>query len=140
MDFLKKFFSGKSYGFYVTLVVSLLLLVSGSVYVSMYGNDQRDYQIWTTVLLFIGFALSIVLIALRQDKYTPYVQGAFGLAALLFFVRKIYWYVSEVFVGIDEVAFNSKFITCTTLFVILFIATLVNCFLPQVKKEVSSNE
>lgn len=140
MEFLKKFFSGKAFGYYVTLAVSLLFLISGIVYVVQYAKDTRDYQILTTVLLFVGFAVSVVLLALKQDKYTPYVQGVFSLCALLFFIRKIYWYISEVFVGIDEIGFNSKFIISTTFLVILFVATLVNCFLPQVKKEVAIDE
>lgn len=96
MEFLKKFFSGKAFGYYVTLAVSLLFLISGIVYVVQYAKDTRDYQILTTVLLFVGFAVSVVLLALKQDKYTPYVQGVFSLCALLFFIRKIYWYISEV--------------------------------------------
>lgn len=140
MEFVKKFFSGKGFGFYVTLAISLLFLITGCVYLSVYGKDLRDYSVWTTAFLFVGFGLSVVLVALRQERWTPYVQGVFGMCALLAFIRKIYWYVSEVFVGIDEVAFNSKFIISTTLLAILFVVTIVNCFLPQNKKEVTANE
>ena len=68
------------------------------------------------------------------------VQGVFGLAALCVWVRKIYWYVSEVFVGIDEVAFSGRFIITAVFLAIIFIVALVNCFLPQTKCEVIENE
>ncbi len=140
MDFLKKYFDGKAFGYYVSLAITVLFLVAGIIYVTSYGNDVRDYQLWTTVSLFVGFALSLVLTVLRQDKVTPYVQGVFGLAALCLYIRKIYWYVSEVFVGIDEVAFSGRFILVTTFLAVLFVVALVNCFLPQIKREVIVNE
>ena len=140
MDFLKKFFSGKAFGYYFTLAITLLFLIAGIVYTTAYSSDKRDFQVWTTVVLFVGFALSLISTVLKQDNWTPYVQGAFSLAALCLFVHKIYWYVSEVFVGIDEVVFNQRFIMSTVVLLILFVATLVNCFLPQLKKEVSVNE
>lgn len=94
MEFLKKFFSGKAFGYYVTLAVSLLFLISGIVYVVQYAKDTRDYQILTTVLLFVGFAVSVVLLALKQDKYTPYVQGVFSYV--------LYYSLSVKFTGIFQ--------------------------------------
>ena len=59
MEFLKKFFSGKAFGYYVTLAVSLLFLISGIVYVVQYAKDTPIFSVnlrtihgWEFVLRF----------------------------------------------------------------------------------------
>lgn len=131
---IKHYLESKNYGFYVSLAVSLLMLISGIVYQALFGA-ARDYSVGVMVVMVIGFAFSVVLLVLKQDKLVPYALGIFALTGLLLFVSSIYLYVSEVMVGIDyEKALVTPFIAVTILYALTFVGALVNCWFPQLKK------
>ena len=144
MDFFKKIYSEKRYGFYVTIALSLLFLIAGIVYTVLFSAFKRDFNILTSVMLFVSFGVSLILILLNQSKYANYVQGLLALLCLIFFINGIYLFASEVMTGID---YNQKeympFMICAGIMVVTYLVAMVNCFLPQNKSkeaEVESNE
>jgi hypothetical protein len=71
----------------------------------------------------------------KFGKYTPYVDIVFIELALFFFIYRIYYYVSVMSLGIDA-KWNFTFFFNVILFVLLTVLAIINCFLPQEKKEI----
>ena len=139
MNFLKKFMEGKKYGFYVTLALMLLALITGIIWVSTYGGTD-EFSAWGFAFLIVGVVLSLVLAILKRERLAADVLGFCVLMGLLFYISAIYMYVSVVLVGIDADTFSSDFILNTTFFAITSVVALVNMFLPQASKKVEAVE
>ena len=135
MDFLKNFLSEKKYGFYVTVIVSLFAVISGIIFVGLYGGS-RDFSVFADVCLFLCLIPLAMSLFKPTAKYAHYVLYVLILFALLGYVKGMYLYVSEVMVGIDEYEYSARFILCTILVIINVVASFVNCFFKQVKDEV----
>ena len=131
---MKKLLENKSYGYYVTLALSVLSVVVAVVYMVMY-NGSRYMSMPAAVLPIIGAVAAVGLGFVRGGgKCANVVLALCDFVALLFYVYGIYFYVSVVLVGIQASSFNSQFVICTSLFVALLIANLVNVFLKQEKE------
>ena len=137
MKFVKKLFEGKKYGFYVSLAIMVLSLVTGIVYISCY-NGTDEFNTWSFAFLIIGIVLSAGLLAFKKERAAADVLGLCVFLGVLFYIYAIYYYVSVVMVGIDLDHFSNEFIVTTTFFVITLVLALVNMFLPQAKaKEIT---
>ena len=69
-----------------------------------------------------GAALAVVLVLLKRYGLASAVTVIAPGVALCFFVHKCYWYVVDVFVGIDEKhGFDPRFITFTALLAAAFL-------------------
>lgn len=117
--------SKKGFGVYATVVAAVLSLAAG-VYFQMiggtFGATKRVCYDLSIVALLIGAAVAaVVLIALRRYGLASAVVTALPGAAILAFVHKCYWYVSDVFVAIDEKGFDQKFIIFVALSVLAFV-------------------
>lgn len=115
----------KAFGVYATVVAAVLSLAAG-VYFQMiggtFGATKRVCYDSAVVILLIGAAVAaVVLIALRRYGLASAVVTALPGAAILAFIHKCYWYVSDVFVAIDEKGFDDKFITFVALAVAAFL-------------------
>lgn len=118
--------SKKGFGVYATIVASILSLAAGiyfQVIGGTFGATRRVCYDASIVVLLIGAAVAAVaLIALRRYGLASAVVTALPGCAILAFVHKCYWYVSDVFVAIDEKGFDDKFIVfvalCAAAFVI----------------------
>ena len=135
MEGIKGFLSNKRYGFYVTLALIVLSVVTAIVYAVSYGK-YVSMMSWTAfVLLLVGAVGAVALIALKQTKwaYAPLAICAF--IALLLFIKHIYNYVAVVVVGIDLSGISGQFLACTVFFALTFLASVVNVFLAQEKEE-----
>lgn len=140
MDKLKGFFKDKSYGFYVSIAVAILTLVTLSVYADAYGSNDR-YMSWTGfALMLVGIAVAIGLTVvssltpLKLNEWVPPVLALVNFIALMLYITNIYNYVVIVIVGIDIANFSTQFIACTVLFSILIVASVANIFFKQVKE------
>ncbi len=135
MEKIKNYFKDKSYGFYVTIAVFLLTLVTVIVYGDAYGSNDR-YMSWVGAgLMIAGLVIAIVLTALKQHEWVPPVLALANFIALLLYVTKIYNYVAVVMVGIDVASFSVQFISCTVMFSILIVVSVADIFFKQSKKE-----
>ena len=131
---MKKLLENKSYGYYVTLVLSVLSVVIAVVYAVMY-NGSRYMSVPAAILPIVGAVAAVGLgFVPGGAKAANAVLALCDFVALLFYIYGIYFYVSVVLVGIQASSFNGQFVTCTGAFVGLLIANLVNVFLKQVKE------
>lgn len=117
--------SKKAFGVYATVLAALLALAAG-VYFQMingtFGATRRVCYDAPVVWLLVGGAVvSVLLIVLKRYGLASAVSVAAPGCALLFFVHKCYWYVSDVFVAIDEKGFDPNFITFTALAAAAFV-------------------
>ncbi len=131
---MKKLLGNKSYGYYITLALSVLSVVTAVVYLVMY-NGSRYMSAPAAVLPIVGAVAAVGLGFVRGGgKAANAVLALCDFVALLFYIYGIYFYVSVVMVGIQASSFNSQFVICTVLFVVLLIANLINVFLKQEKE------
>ncbi len=115
----------KAFGVYATVFAALLSLAAG-IYFQMihgtFGATKRVCYDAPIVILLIGaFVVAMLLIALRRYGLAAAATAAMPGVAILFFVHKCYWYVSDVFVAIDEKGFDPKFIIFTGLALAAFL-------------------
>ena len=131
---MKKLLGNKSYGYYITLALSVLSVVTAVVYLVMY-NGSRYMSAPAAILPILGAVAAVGLGFVRGGgKAANAVLALCDFVALLFYIYGIYFYVSVVMVGIQASSFNSQFVICTVLFVVLLIANLINVFLKQEKE------
>ena len=131
---MKTLLGNKSYGYYITLALSVLSVVTAVVYLVMY-NGSRYMSAPAAILPILGAVAAVGLGFVRGGgKAANAVLALCDFVALLFYIYGIYFYVSVVMVGIQASSFNSQFVICTVLFVVLLIANLINVFLKQEKE------
>ena len=119
----------KGIGFYITIIAALLALAAGIYFVSIHGTFGLDsthngvcYDPMVAGFLIGGAALAVVLVLLKRYGLASAVTVIAPGVALCFFVHKCYWYVVDVFVGIDEKqGFDPRFITFTALLAAAFL-------------------
>lgn len=119
----------KGFGFYATLCAAVLSLAAGAYFVSIHGTFGLDsthngvcYDPMILVLLFGGAALAVVLVLIKRFGLASAVIAAAPGVAICVFVHKCYWYVVDVFVGIDEKhGFDPRFITFVALIAAAFL-------------------
>lgn len=119
----------RGFGFYATILAAVLALAAGGYFLAIHGTFGLDsthngvcYDP-TIVGLLIGGAVVAVVLAIvkRCGVASAIVTAAPGIAIALF-VHKCYWYVVDVFVGIDEKhGFDPRFITFTVLLALAFV-------------------
>ena len=123
----------KAYGFFVMLLVAALTVVTALVYTNSY-QKLEVYMSWPAVgIMVAGAVLALIFSLVGLNDLGSGLLAAANLVGLLLFAQVIYGYVVVVLVGIDLNSFDTKFIVCTALFAISFIASLVTMFLPQKK-------
>ena len=134
MDKVKKFFESKSYGFYVSIGLAVLSLVTAIVYASLFHMSR--YMSWGAfAVVIVGVVLAAVLPFLKQAKWSCCAIALADFIALLLYAYNIYFYVSVVMVGIQASTFSPQFLACTSLFAILLVLNIANVFLKQEKTE-----
>lgn len=141
---MKKIFSNKSYGFFVTIGLALLSIATMIVYLVSYKgviatNSTKEIFSWPAFIFLVVWLVAFVasLFVPQLAKYVHYVGGICLTLAACFFIYGIYFQVSVMAVGIDA-KFDSKFFLNTIFFGLLWVGSLINVFLPQVKKEESA--
>ena len=111
--------SKKAFGFFVVVLSALLALAAGIYFVAIHGTFGLDsthngacYDPIVTGLLIGGAVIACALVILKKYGLAAAVTAIAPGAALCVFVHKCYWYVVDVFVGIDEKhGFDPRFIT-----------------------------
>ena len=121
--------SKKGFGFYVILAAALAALAAGIYFLSIHGTFGLDsthngdcYDPLITWLLIGGSLIAVGFIVLKRYGLASAVTAIVPGAALCLFIHKCYWYVVDVFVGIDEKhGFDPRFI----IFAVLILAAFV---------------
>lgn len=130
---IKNYLKDKGIGFWFSVAVTALSLVTAIVYIASYNNTD-NYHIAAFILLLAAVVCGVLLAALKQLKWVPYVQAILVFLSLLFFIYGIYYYVSVLAVGIDIQEVASEFVVCTILFAVTFVLSVANVFLKQTKE------
>ncbi len=105
------------------IAASIFALAAGIYFQVIHGTFGLDsthngvcYDVVIVILLAGGGVVSAVLAALKKYGLASAFAAGAPFAALCLFVYKCYWYVVDVFVGIDEKhGFDPRFITFTAL-------------------------
>ena len=134
--------SKKGFGFYVVLLAALAALAAGIYFVVIHGTFGLDsthngncYDPLITWLLIGGAGIAVGLTVLKRYGLASAVTAIVPGAALCLFVHKCYWYVVDVFVGIDEKhGFDPRFITFTVLILAAFVIGEAAIYIRKVKK------
>ena len=143
---LGNYFKDKGIGFWFSVAVSVLLLLSGILFMAIVPGIDRFVEmaakwdisqgamIGVGVIAIVGAIASIVLIALKQYKAIGYTQFGFALVSFLGFVYASSKYIFEVFMDIEIHGFAGSFIVIMILFVITLVLAIANVFLKQTKE------
>ena len=121
--------SKKSFGFYIVLLAAVLGLAAGVYFLVIHGTFGLDsthngdcYDPIITGLLIGGAALAMILSLVKKYGLASAVTAIAPGVALCLFVHKCYWYVVDVFIGIDEKhGFDPKFIIFAALLCLAFV-------------------
>lgn len=133
--------SKKGFGFYVILAAALLALAAGIYFLSIHGTFGLDnthngncFDPLIPWLLIGGAVIAVGCTVLKRFGLASAFTAAVPFAALCLFVYKCYWYVVDVFVGIDEKhGFDPRFIIFSALILAAFIIGEVAIYTKKTK-------
>lgn len=130
-----KFFKSKGIGFYLTLCLVVLSVITAVAYVSSYVK-YPNHMSWLAVGLLVGGAVvALVLSVIRRCGWlAPWVQVGTIFSSLMLFIQHLYSYVVVVIVGIDLNSFTPQFILCSVLYAVCVVLSIVNVYLKQEKE------
>lgn len=127
----------KCLGFYAAILSALLSAAAGIYFQSfggIFGATKRVCYHPAIVGLLIGAAVVVaVLFALKRYGLASAACAAMPGIAFCVFVHECYWYISDVFVAIDEKGFDQKFIIFVALIAAAFVVGEIAVFAKKVK-------
>ena len=134
--------SKKGFGFYVLLLAAVLAVAAGVYFLIIHGTFGLDsthngdcYDPIITALLIGGAALAVILALIKKYGLASAVTAIAPGVAICLFVHKCYWYVVDVFIGIDEKhGFDPRFITFVALIAAAFVIGEVAIYVRKTKK------
>ncbi len=128
----------KGIGVYATLLSGVLALAAGLYFITTegkFGAMQRNC--FSPVIVGLLVAALVVALALTLIKKHGLASAAVttlsGLSILVF-AHKCYWYVTDVFVAIDEKGFDPEFLIFAGLALGAFLIGEIAIYLPKQKK------
>ena len=132
----------KGFGVYVTCAAILAALIAGIYFIIIHGKFGLDsthngdcYDPLIVGLLIGGAVIACVLILLKRYGLASAVACIAPGAAICVFLHKCYWYVVDVFVGIDEKhGFDPKFWRFVGFLVAAFLIGEIAIYCRKVKK------
>ena len=131
----------KGFGFYAVLLAALAALAAGIYFIVIHGTFGLDsthngncYDHLIVGLLLGGAAVAVLLAFLKKAGLASALTALVPGVALCLFIHKCYWYVVDVFVGIDEKhGFDPRFIIFSALIVVAFIVGEVAVYTRKAK-------
>ena len=134
--------SKKGFGFYVILAAALAALAAGIYFLSIHGTFGLDsthngdcFDPLIPWLLIGGALIAAGLAVLRRFGLAAAVTAIVPGAVLCLFIHKCYWYVVDVFVGIDEKhGFDPRFIIFAVLILAAFVIGEAAIYVRKTKK------
>ena len=132
----------KTVGFFILLLAAVLALAAGVYFLVIQGTFGLDsthngncYDPLIVGLLIGGALIAAGLVFLKKYGLASAITAIAPGAALCLFVHKCYWYVVDVFVGIDEKhGFDPKFITFAALILAAFVIGEIAIYVRKTKK------
>ena len=132
----------KTVGFFILLLAAVLALAAGVYFLVIHGTFGLDsthngncYDPLIVGLLIGGALIAAGLVFLKKYGLASAVAAIAPGVAICLFVHKCYWYVVDVFMGIDEKhGFDPKFITFIALIAAAFVIGEVAIYVKKTKK------
>ena len=132
----------KTVGFFILLLAAVLALAAGVYFLVIQGTFGLDsthngncYDPLIVGLLIGGALIAAGLVFLKKYGLASAVAAIAPGVAICLFVHKCYWYVVDVFMGIDEKhGFDPKFITFIALIAAAFVIGEVAIYVKKTKK------
>ena len=132
----------KTVGFFILLLAAVLALAAGVYFLVIQGTFGLDsthngncYDPLIVGLLIGGALIAAGLVFLKKYGLASAITAIAPGVALCLFVHKCYWYVVDVFVGIDEKhGFDPKFITFAALILAAFVIGEIAIYVRKTKK------
>lgn len=129
----KEYLRDKKYGFFVTVALMVLSVVTMIIYASIYGNTR--FMSWAGFGIILGgVVLAAILIVLKQYRFVPALLLAANFLGFLLYVYYIYFHVSVVLVGIQSSGFPPEFFLNVVFFVLTLVVSVANVYFPQVEE------
>lgn len=111
-------------GFYLSLALIALNLITAVVYVSCYNSSQ--YMSWLTFALLLAVTVAgIALFLTGQLRFFATVSFVGIIISIIAFVLATFNYIVDAYVGIDVTSLSGGFIGCVVLFALLLIVSFV---------------
>lgn len=130
---MKDLLANKKYGFFVTLALMLLSVVTMIVYASIYGGTR--FMSWAGFwVVLAGVVVAAALILVKQERWVPALLLATNFIGFLLYVYYIYFHVSVILVGIQSAGFPPEFFVNVAFFVVTLVVSVANIYLPQNKE------
>lgn len=130
---MKELLANKKYGFFVTLALMLLSVVTMIVYASIYGGTR--FMSWAGFwVVLAGVVVAAALILVKQERWVPALLLATNFIGFLLYVYYIYFHVSVILVGIQSAGFPPEFFVNVVFFVVTLAVSVANIYLPQNKE------
>lgn len=127
----------KGFGVYVTILAAIVSLAAGiyfQIIGGIFGATKRVCYSPVIVALLVGAAVAaIALIAIKRYGLASFAVTAMPGAAICVFIHECYWYVSDVFVAIDEKGFDQKFIIFVGLALAAFLIGEISVYCRKTK-------
>ena len=112
----------KSWGFWVVLIAAVLALAAGIYFLAIHTHNGDCFDPIIPWLLIGGGLIAAGLAMLKRYGLAAAVTAIVPGVALCFFIHECYWYVVDVFVGIDEKhGFDPRFIIFAALILTAFV-------------------
>ena len=132
----------KTVGFFILLLAAVLALTAGVYFLVIHGTFGLDsthngncYDPLIVGLLIGGALIAAGLVFLKKYGLASAVAAIAPGVAICLFVHKCYWYVVDVFMGIDEKhGFDPKFITFIALIAAAFVIGEVAIYMKKTKE------
>lgn len=130
---MKDLLANKKYGFFVTLALMLLSVVTMIVYASIYGGTR--FMSWAGFwVVLAGVVVAAALILVKQERWVPALLLVTNFIGFLLYVYYIYFHVSVILVGIQSAGFPPEFFVNVVFFVVTLAVSVANIYLPQNKE------
>ena len=131
----------KGFGFYAVLLAALSALAAGIYFIVIHGTFGLDsthngncYDPLIVGLLLGGAAVAVLLAFLKKAGLASALTALVPGVALCLFIHKCYWYVVDVFIGIDEKhGFDPRFMIFTGLIAAAFVIGEVAIYVKKTK-------
>ena len=129
--------------FYLLILAAALALAAGIYFIAIHGTFGLDsthhgacYDPLVTWLLLGGACVTAGLALLKKDGLAAAAAALAPGVAFCVFVHQCYWYVVDVFVGIDEKhGFDPRFIIFVALTLLAFLIGEVAIYLRSAEKK-----
>ncbi len=133
--------SKKGFGFYILLLAVLAALAAGVYFLVIHGTFGLDsthngdcFDPLIAGLLIGGALIAAGLAFLRRFGLASAVAAIAPGIAICLFIHKCYWYVVDVFIGIDEKhGFDPRFIIFASLIAAAFVVGEIAIYVKKTK-------